>query len=261
MMGAFFCASFVQWTGSFVLGALLAVPATILLGIVVEVVALRNLYDRNHLDHVLATFGLILFFDEAVRIVWGAESRDIPIPALLDTHINLLGIPYPTYRILILVVGLLVAGGLYLLISRTRLGMLIRAGATNRETVGALGVDIRLLYTLVFGLGAGLAGLAGLLNAALQFAEIGMGSDILIFSLVVIVIGGIGSIRGAFVGAILVGVIDIMGRSFLDTFFKLFLPNEAAETAAPAVASMLIYVLMVAVLFFRPQGLFPARTG
>lgn len=261
MMGAFFCASFTKWTGSFLLGALLAVPSTALLGMVVEVVALRTLYDRNHLDHVLATFGLILFFDEAVRIIWGPESRDIPIPPLLDTHIDLLSIPYPTYRILILVVGLSVALGLYLLIAKTRLGMLIRAGATNRETVAALGVDIRLLYTLVFGLGAGMAGLAGLLSAALQFAEIGMGGDILIFSLVVIVIGGIGSIRGSFVAAILVGIIDTLGRSYMSDGLKMFFSEVVASTAAPAISSMLIYIIMAIVLVVRPQGLFPAKSG
>ncbi len=261
MMGAFFCASFTKWTGSFVLGVLLAVPATMVLGIVVEVIALRNLYDRNHLDQVLATVGLILFFNEAVRIVWGPDSRNIPLPAVLNTNINLLGIPYPTYRLVILVVGLAVAVGLYLLIARTRLGMLIRAGATNREMVSALGVDIRLLYTLVFGLGAGLAGLAGLLNAALQFAEIGMGGDFLIFSLVVIVIGGIGSIRGSFVAALLVGIIDTLGRSYMSDLLNVFFSEVVASTAAPALSSMLIYIIMAVVLVVRPQGLFPAKSG
>ncbi|MBI3993460.1 MAG: branched-chain amino acid ABC transporter permease [Candidatus Lambdaproteobacteria bacterium] len=261
MMGAFFCASLADWTGSFLFGALLAVPAAIALGIVVELVALRTLYDRNHLDQVLATFGLILFFNEAVRIVWGSAGRAIPLPALLKTHVQILGIPYPTYRIMTISIGLLVALGLYVLIARTRLGMLIRAGATNREMVGALGVDIRLLYTLVFGLGAGLAGLAGLLTATVQTAEIGMGEHILIPSFVVIVIGGIGSIRGSFVAAIIVGLIDTLGRSYIPDLLKLFFSELVASTAAPALSSMMIYLIMAIVLVLRPQGLFPAHAG
>ncbi len=261
MIGAFVAATVTIWTDSFLLGLLAAVPVVMLVGIVVEIVVLRRLYGRGHLDQVLATFGLILFFNELVRLIWGADGLSVPLSGALNQSISLFGLPYPVYRTMVIAVGLLVAGFLYYLVARTRLGMLIRAGASNRTMVDALGIDIKLVFTLVFGLGAALAGLAGVMAGPIFSVNIGMGENILILTLVVIVIGGIGSIRGAFVGAILVGVIDIMGRSFLDTFFKLFLPNEAAETAAPAVASMLIYVLMVAVLFFRPQGLFPARTG
>ena len=260
MMGAFFCASFTHWTGSFLIGVALALPATLLLGIVVEVVVLRTLYERDHLDQVLATFGLILFFDTLVQMVWGPEGRAIPLPASLNTAVDLgAGILFPMYRMLIIVVGLAVAGGLYLLVGHTRLGMLIRAGASNRTMAGALGVDIKLLFTLVFGLGATLAGLAGMMVAPITAATIGMGDDILIVAFVVIVIGGIGSIRGAFIAAVLVGLMDTMGRSFLEDLFVLFMSRQAADTSAPALSAMLIYILMAAILFLRPQGLFPPR--
>ncbi len=261
MIGAYVAATVTIWSDSFVLGLLAALPAVLLVGVLVEVVVMRRLYGRGHLDQVLATFGLILFFNELIRLVWGADGLSVPLSDFLNGRISIFGLPYPIYRTMVIAVGLAVAAGLYFLVARTRIGMLIRAGASNRTMVDALGIDIKLVFTLVFGLGAALAGLAGVMAGPIYSVNIGMGENILIMTLVVIVIGGIGSIRGAFVGAILVGVIDIMGRSFLDTFFKLFLANEAAETAAPAVASMLIYVLMVAVLFFRPQGLFPARTG
>jgi len=260
MMGAYFCATFTAWTDSFLLGALLALLATFILGLLVEVIALRNLYARDHLDQVLATFGLILFFNEFVRLVWGPIGLDIPLPALLNTTVEIFpGVPYPTYRIAIILIGLLVAGLLYLIVSRTKLGMLIRAGASNRETIGALGINIRLLFTLVFGLGAVLAGLAGLMAGPILSVEIGMGDGILILALVVIVIGGIGSIKGAFIAAIIVGLIDTVGRSFLPELLELFFSEANAATAAPAISSMLIYILMALVLAIRPQGLFPPR--
>ena len=261
MIGAYVAASVTIWSDSFLLGLAAALPAVLLVGIAVEVIVLRTLYQRGHLDQVLATFGLILFFNELTRLIWGADGLSVPLSDFLNSSISLFGLPYPMFRTIVIGVGLAVAAGLYFLVARTRLGMQIRAGASNRDMVGAMGVDIKLVFTLVFGLGAMLAGLAGTMAGPIFSANIGMGEDILILTLVVIVIGGIGSIRGAFVGAVLVGVIDVMGRSYLDTLFKLFLRNEAAETAAPAVASMLIYLLMAAVLFFRPQGLFPARTG
>ena len=261
MIGAYVAASVTIWSDSFLLGLAAALPAVLLVGIAIEVIVLRTLYQRGHLDQVLATFGMILFFNELTRLIWGADGLSVPLSDFLNSSISLFGLPYPMYRTIVIGVGLAVAAGLYFLVARTRLGMQIRAGASNRDMVGAMGVDIKLVFTLVFGLGAVLAGLAGTMAGPIFSANIGMGEDILILTLVVIVIGGIGSIRGAFVGAVLVGVIDVMGRSYLDTLFKLFLRNEAAETAAPAVASMLIYLLMAAVLFFRPQGLFPARTG
>lgn len=261
MMGAYIAATASRVLDSFLLGIVVALPATLLLGILIEMLVLRRLYARGHLDQVLATFGLILFFNELVRLIWGPAGIEVALPPFLNEALTLFGIPLPVYRIVVIGVGLLVAAFLYVLVVKTRTGMLIRAGASNREMVGALGVDIKKIFTLVFGLGAALAALAGCLAGPIFAATIGMGENILIQVLVVIVIGGIGSIRGAFVGALLIGVIEILGRSFLDAFFKLFLPVNAAETAGPAAASMLIYILMAGVLFFRPQGLFPARTG
>ncbi|HEX2653271.1 MAG TPA: branched-chain amino acid ABC transporter permease, partial [Xanthobacteraceae bacterium] len=235
MMGAYFAASFVAWTGSFVAGAVLALGATLLLGIVLEVVALRPLYGRDHLDHVLGTFGLILFFNELVRLIWGPAGLSLPLPSWLTSYVEVLpGVVYPTYRIAIILVALVVAAFLYILVMRTRLGMLIRAGASNREMVSALGINIKLLYTLVFGLGAALAGLAGLMQAPILTVQIGMGENILILAFVVIVIGGIGSIRGAFIAAIFVGMVDTVGRSFLPDMLRLVLSSAAASTAAPA---------------------------
>ena len=257
MMGAYFAASFAAWTGSFFAGALLALAATLLLGIVLEMIALRPLYGRDHLDHVLGTFGLILFFNELVRLVWGPAGLSLPLPPALNTAVDIFGIYYPAYRLLIILVSLLVAVFLYLVVMKTRLGMLIRAGASNREMVGALGVDIKLLFTLVFGLGAALAGLAGLMQAPILTVQIGMGENILILAFVVIVIGGIGSIRGAFVAAIFVGLVDTLGRAFLPDLLRLTLSTTAASTMAPALSSMLIYLLMAIVLALRPQGLFP----
>jgi branched-chain amino acid transport system permease protein len=262
MVGAYLAVAFQEWTGSYLLAILLALPATALVGITVEAVAIRRLYTRDHLDQVLATFGLILFFNELVRILGGKAARYMALPAALSGHVQLVpGARYPVYRLVVVAVGLLVALFLYGLITRTRLGMLIRAGASNRQMVAALGVNIRLLYTLVFGLGAALAGLAGLMTGPLVSIESGMGEPVLILTFVVIVIGGIGSIRGALVAAILVGLVDTMGRAFLPPALGTVLPPQAANQAGPALASMLIYVLMAGVLAFRPEGLFPARTG
>jgi branched-chain amino acid transport system permease protein len=261
MLGAYFAATFAAWTGSFVLGALLALGATWLAGVTLEVVALRPLYGRDHLDHVLGTFGLILFFNELVRIVWGPAGRSLPLPDWLNTSVPLLpGLDYPIYRVAIIVTALAVALFLYVLVMRTRLGMLIRAGASNREMTGALGVNINLLCTLVFGLGAALAGLAGLMQAPIQTVQIGMGENILILAFVVIIIGGIGSIRGAFVAALLVGLIDTIGRAFLPDLMRLVLSSREASTVAPALSSMLIYLLMAIVLVLRPAGLFPVSS-
>jgi branched-chain amino acid transport system permease protein len=258
MVGAYFAATFAAWTDSFVLGALLALGATLLVGMAVEVVALRKLYGRDHLDQVLGTFGLILFFNELVRIVWGPAGLSLPLPAWLNTSVGILpGLQYPTYRIAIIVTALAVALFLYLMVMRTRLGMLIRAGASNREMVGALGVNINLLYTLVFGLGAALAGLAGLMQAPIQTVQSGMGENILILAFVVIIIGGIGSIRGAFIAALLVGLADTIGRAFLPDLLRMMLSSRGASAVAPALSSMLIYLMMTIVLVLRPQGLFP----
>jgi branched-chain amino acid transport system permease protein len=261
MLGAYFAATFAAFTGSFVAGALLALTATLVLGMALEVIAIRHLYGRDHLDHVLGTFGLILFFNELVRLVWGPGGRIVPLPDWLSTSVQIFpGVYYPTYRFAITAVVLFVALFLYLVIMRTRIGMLIRAGASNREMISALGINIKLLYTLVFGVGAALAGLAGLMQAPILTTSIGMGENILIVAFVVIVIGGIGSIRGAFIASIFVGFVDTVGRAFLPDMLKLVLSPAAASTAGPALSSMLIYLLMVIVLVLRPEGLFPAST-
>src|SRR5438270_7903692 len=259
MIGAYFAATFAALTGSFVAGAVLAVAATLLVGMAVEVIAIRRLYGRDHLDHVLGTFGLILFFNELVRLIWGPAGMTISLPSQMLTAVQVLpGVYYPAYRLVIIVATLAVALLLYILVMRTRIGMLIRAGASNREMVGALGINIKLLYTLVFGLGAALAGFAGMMQAPLAFVQIGMGENILILAFVVIIIGGIGSIRGAFVAAIIVGIIDTIGRAFLPDFLCTIISYSAGSSAGPALSSMLIYTLMAAVLVFRPEGLFPA---
>ena len=258
MMGAYFCATLVQLTESFILGVILALPLTALLGWLVELIVVRALYTHDHLDHVLATFGLILCFDTAVDFIWGPTGMTIPLPALLDGHITLFGgHTFPIFRVLIIASGLAVAAFLYFMVVHTRTGMLIRAGASNRTMVMALGVDIGKLFALVFSVGAVLAGLAGMLIAPITEASIGMGNEIIIVAFVVIIIGGIGSIKGAFVAAMLVGLIDTMGRSFLDQLLKVFMSSQNAETSAPALSAMAIYILMAMVLALRPQGLFP----
>jgi branched-chain amino acid transport system permease protein len=260
MVGAYLALAASQWTGSYLLGVALGLAGTLLVGMIIEVVALRTLYDRDHLDQVLATFGLILFLNELIAIVWGRAALFASAPSFLSGHIELFtGSSYPQYRMAIIVVGLVTATILWYVVTRTRLGMLIRAGATNRTMVAALGVNIRLLYTVVFGFGAALAGLAGLMAGPIYNVQPGMGELILIQVFVVIVIGGIGSIRGALVGSIIVGVVDTIGRAFLKPFLSAAISPTAGEAAGPALASILIYLLMAAVLFFRPQGLFPAR--
>ena len=260
MMGAYFAATFTKWTDSFLIGALLALPTCMLFGVILERIALRTLYTRSHLDQVLATFGLIIFFNEFVRLIWGPIGLDIPLPELLSGSVELFfGIRYPAFRLVIIAVGIMVAFLLYLLVSKTKIGMLIRAGASNRLMVSALGVNINMLYTVIFGLGAALAGLAGMMAAPIMTVEIGMGEGILIITFVVIVIGGVGSIRGAFVAALIVGFIDTVGRSFLPDILGLFVSNDIADTAAPAISSMLIYILMALILAIKPQGLFPPK--
>jgi len=260
MVGAYLAATVFAWTGSWALAVALALLGTLVVGVVVELIALRTLYERDHLDQVLATFGLILFFNELVAILWGRAALYTSVPAALAGYVELLPrLRYPTYRAAVILVGLGVALLLYVVVARTRLGMLIRAGASNRTMVAALGVNVRLLSTLVFGGGAALAGLAGLMAGPIYAVQPGMGEQILIQVFVVIVIGGIGSIRGALVGAILVGMVDTLGRAFLRPVLSTVIAPTAADAAGPALASILIYVLMAAVLFFRPQGLFPAR--
>jgi branched-chain amino acid transport system permease protein len=260
MVGAYLTVAATQWTGSYLLGVLLGLLGTLVVGMVVEVVALRTLYRRDHLDQVLATFGLILFFNEAIAILWGRAAVYASLPAWLQGHVPLFaGSTYPVYRLLIIGIGLLTALVLWYVVARTRLGMLIRAGASNRAMVAALGINIQLLYTVVFGFGAALAGLAGLMAGPIYAVQPGMGELILIQVFVVIVIGGIGSVRGALVGAIVVGIVDTLGRAFLKPVLATMISPTAAENAGPALASMLIYLLMAVVLAVRPAGLFQAR--
>jgi branched-chain amino acid transport system permease protein len=259
MLGAFLAATFVSLTGSFALGVLLAVPATAALGMLLEMSLLRRLYARDHLSQVLATFALILVFNEAVRIVWGT---DLPLsaPAALSGPVELLpGMFYSSYRLVIIAVGLAVAALLYFLVAKTRVGMRVRAGASNREMALAMGANIPGLFTAVFGVAAGLCAVAGALLGPILAVQVGMGENILIVAFVVIVIGGIGSVRGALVGSLIVGVVDTIGRAFLPIAFGAFLPPQLASAAGPAAASVLVYLLMAVILTLRPQGLFPAR--
>ncbi|WP_436636944.1 branched-chain amino acid ABC transporter permease [Microbaculum sp. FT89] len=262
MIGAYVAATVTAWTGSFVVGLLATLPATALAGIVIEFVVMRRLYDRDHLDQVLATFGLILFINEAVTMIWGRTPLFLNVPDALKGSVEIIpGVPYPVYRIAIIAAGILVALILWAVITRTRAGMLIRAGSTNREMVAALGVDIALLYTALFAAGAVFAGFAGAMAGPLVSVQVGMGEQILILAFVTIVIGGIGSIRGALIGSLLVGLVDTLGRAFVPDLLKLFLPPAEADGIGAGLSSMMVYLLMALVLIIRPSGLFPTASG
>lgn len=260
MVGAYAAAFAAAQTGSFLIAVLAGLAAAALIGMVMELVVLRRLYARDHLDQVLATFALILIFNQSVTILFGRQPLFVSVPPALNGSVQLLpGLIYPVYRLAIIAVGLLVALGLYLLINRTRIGMLIRAGATHREMVRALGVDIRLLYTAVFGLGALLAGLAGLMAGPILAVQVGMGEQILIMTFVVVVIGGVGSVRGAFFGALIVGLVDTSLRAFAPGLLRQVMSASDADALGAGLASMGIYLLMAIVLLVRPKGLFPAH--
>lgn len=261
MLGAYAAAVVGGHTGSFGLGVLAAVATGLVVGMVLEWVAVSRLYQRDHLDHVLATFGLVLFFNEVVRMIWGPQPVFVSLPESLSGTVDLFGFTYPTYRFLIIVVGLLVAAGSQWLIHKTRVGMLIRAGSVNPQMVGALGVNIRLLNAMLFALGAALAALAGAMAGPILSVQSGMGEPVLITTLVVIVIGGIGSVHGALYAGIIVGLVDTLGRTFLPMIIREFADRETANAAGPALASMSIYLLMAIVLAWKPQGLFPAHKG
>jgi len=266
MIGAYVSIQLGLWLDSLVLGILVAIPAVVVIGMVVERIVISKLYERHHLDQVLATFGLMLIFNELVAIMWGRTALFAGIPSFLSGRIEFIpGAPYPVWRLVVIAVGCLVALFLYFFIERTRIGMLIRAGASNRQMVGALGVNVRLLYTVVFGLGAALAGLAGMLTGPIRAVMPGMAEmseePILLQVFVVIVVGGIGSIRGALIASLIVGMVDTIGRVGLPLIFALILPPSAANTAGPAIASMMIYLVMAVVLIVRPRGLFSVRSG
>lgn len=260
MVGAMICASLTIALNSFVLAVLIALPLTALVGWGIERFIARRLYGRDHLDHVLATFGLILVLGTIAHLIWGPNGISVPLPVALRGQVVLSEtLVLPTYRLVIIGTGLAAAAFLFWLVNYTRLGMLIRAGASNRAMVAALGINIERLFSFVFALGAVLAGLAGMLIAPITEASLGMGNSIIITSFVVIIVGGIGSMKGAFVAAMLIGLIDTLGRAFLDDFFKLFMSVNAAENSAPALSAMLIYLIMALVLAVKPKGLFPPK--
>jgi branched-chain amino acid transport system permease protein len=260
MIGAYIAAAVAQASGSFLVAVAAAAVGTAMIGVILEVSLLRRLYARDHLAQVLATFAVLLICNESVRMIFGSQAVMLSMPAALSGPVEILaGFAYPAYRLLVIGVGLAVAVLLYLLVAKTRIGMQVRAGASNREMALAMGVNVRWLFTLVFAIGAALCALAGALLGPILAVQIGMGESVLILAFVVIVIGGIGSIRGALVGALLVGMVDTVGRAFVPMILRGFLPPAVASGVGPAVASIAIYVLMAAVLFFRPRGLFPAR--
>ncbi|MDB2420619.1 branched-chain amino acid ABC transporter permease [Paracoccaceae bacterium] len=260
MIGAYLTFMFFQWTTNFFVALMLGLIVALAIGLACEILIFRHLYARDHLDQVLATFGIILFVNEAVKVIWGPSSLILPPPDILSWSFEIIeGLQYPVYRLAVIAVGIAVAVGLYFAVFRTRVGMLIRAGATHPEMVSALGVDIKRLFMIVFGFGAMLAGFAGAIAAPMFSLEPNMGDDLLITVFVVIIIGGIGSIRGAFTAAVLVGLLDTLGRAVATDLLKLVFDASAANQIGPALSSMLIYILMAAILFFKPEGLFPAR--
>ncbi|WP_299541088.1 branched-chain amino acid ABC transporter permease [uncultured Herbaspirillum sp.] len=260
MIGAYVAAVVAGASGSFWLGLLVALPVTAALGFLLEWLVFRRLYKKDHMVHVLATFAFILIFNDGVRMIWGPQPLPLNMPPAFAGPVNLFGLPYSSYRLLVMAVGVVVAVALYFLINRTRVGMWVRAGANNLEMVTAMGINIRLLFRLVFSFGLLLAALAGIMLGPLVAVQAGMGDDVLILAFVVVVIGGIGSVPGAAIGALIVGVVDTLGRSLLPQLFALFLSADAAASVGPALGSMMIYLVMIAVLFWRPSGLFPART-
>ncbi len=260
MLGAYLAVMFYGMTGSFLAALLLALLVALVFGLLLEFVVFRHLYDRDHLDQVIATFGIILFLNQGVKVVWGAAPLNLPVPEMFTGSVMLMeGLLYPVWRLVVIFSGLAAGLVLYGLVAHTRVGMLVRAGATDAPMVSALGVDIRRLFMIVFGFGTMLAGFAGIMVAPILSVEPGMGDTILILAFVVIVIGGIGSIRGAFLAALIVGLVDTLGRSFIVDILRLFMAPSPARTVGPALASMLIYLLMALVLYFRPTGLFPAK--
>jgi len=259
MVGAYFVAAAAQAADSFWIGLAAGVAGAAMLGLLLELSLFRQLYKRDHLSQVLATFALILIANEAVRMIWGAQPLMLNAPEALSGAVEIGGFFYPAYRLVIIAFGLAVAALLYLLVAKSRVGMWVRAGAANREMTEALGVHVQGLFTAVFVFGAALCALAGGLLGPLLAVQVGMGESVLILAFVVIIIGGIGSIRGALVGALIVGTVDTLGRALLPTLLRAVLPADAASTLGPALASIMIYLLMAAILFFKPQGLFPAR--
>ncbi|MGB1058344.1 MAG: branched-chain amino acid ABC transporter permease [Candidatus Puniceispirillaceae bacterium] len=260
MIGAYAAAAIAAATGNFYLGFLLAIPLTFASGYLLEFLLIRHLYRRDHMEQVLATFGLILFFNELIRIGFGPAALYSDLPPSLSGFVEILpGTPYPVYRLGVILVGLACAVAIHMFVSRTRIGAMVRAGANNPEMTAALGINIKILFRLIFATGACFAGVAGMMLGPITAVQPGMGEPLLILSLVVIIIGGIGSVRGAFIAAIIVGLVDTLGRVFLPAMLRLVVDQATADGAGPAVASMLVYIVMAVVLIFRPTGLFPAK--
>lgn len=261
MVGAYLVVTLAAVTGSYGLGLLLTLPAAFAIGLVLEFLVFRHLYDRSHLDQVLATFGLVMIISEGVEIIWGAAPLTVPIPDALSGAVPLIGpLRYPVFRLAIITAGLLTALGLWFVIARTRIGMRLRAGASNRPMLSALGVDTGRLFSLIFAFGAMLAGFAGAMVAPILAVDPGMGESVLILAFVVIVIGGIGSVKGAFAAALLVGIVDTVGRSFGPIILQAVMEPAAAAQTGRVLAPMLVYILMAVVLAARPTGLFGHKT-
>jgi branched-chain amino acid transport system permease protein len=260
MVGAYLAATLASLSGSFFAGIALTLPAALAFGLLLEFLVFRHLYGRSHLDQVLATFGVVLVLSEGTKAIWGPAPLNVSVPELLSGSIAMPGgLSYPVYRLVIIGAGLAIAGALYALVNYTRAGMLVRAGATDREMVASLGVNIARLFMLVFALGAMLAGFAGALMSPILNVDPSMGDNVLILAFVVIVVGGTGSIRGAFVAALLVGLVDTVGRFLAPVGLRMVLDPALASQAGRALSPMLIYILMAAVLCWRPSGLFSAR--
>ncbi|SFU16864.1 branched-chain amino acid ABC transporter permease [Mesorhizobium sp. YR577] len=257
MIGAYVSATVAIALDSFILGLIVAIPVTLIVGLAIEWSIARHLYKRDHLDQVLATFGLILCFDTGVKYLWGPEGLSVPLPGWLGGQLSLGGVTLPTYRLFVVCIGAIVALALWQVIARTRVGMMVRASASNEEMARALGIETRMVFALVFAIGAVLAGIAGIMVAPITGASIGMGNQVVILALVVIIVGGIGSISGAFIAALAVGLIDTLGRAYLPTLMSALFSPDVASSAGPALASILIYLTMTLVLIFRPSGLFP----
>lgn len=260
MAGAYVASATMSYTGSFLLAVLVAAVATGVVALVLELALMRKLATRDHLAQVLGTYAVILIANDLVKMLWGPAPVMLNMPADLAGPVRLLpDLAYPAYRLMIIAVGLAAAVALYWFVTRTRAGVLVRAGASNRMMATLMGVKVPVLFMGVFCLGAMLAAVAGALLGPITAVQIGMGEEVLILVLVCIVIGGIGSIRGAFVGALLVGMVDTAGRAFLPTLLREVFSPAVASSVGPTLAAISIYVLMAVVLVFKPSGLFPAR--
>ncbi len=262
MVGAFVAADVGQITGNFALALVAGVAAAAIVGVVVELLIIRRLYLRNHLDQVLATFALVLIANEAVQMIWGSRPTSVRRPAILNGSVPVLpGVDYPMYRLAIIAAGLFAMLVLFLVIGRTKAGMWIRAGTTHRELLGAFGINVALVYSLVFALGAALAGFAGVVASPFLSVEAGVGDNFLILSFVVIVVGGIGSLRGAVIGSLLLGLVDTWARTYLPDLLESFFDASTAATVGSSIASASIYGVMVVILLVRPNGLYAVQHG